>query len=35
MPDWVGASDDDEVIEPWYNDTGDFGDSAESAEDDE
>jgi hypothetical protein len=33
MPDWVGATDDDEVIEPWYNDTGDFGDNAE--EDDE
>lgn len=29
MPDWVGASDDDEVIEPWFNDTGDFGDHDE------
>ncbi len=22
MPDWLGESDDDETLEPWYNDTG-------------
>ena len=26
MPDWVGDSDDDETLEPYYNDTGEFGD---------
>lgn len=26
MPDWMGESDDDEWLEPWYNDPGEFGD---------
>ena len=33
MPDWIGASDDDETIEPWFNDTGDFGDGADEGDD--
>lgn len=35
MPDWVGASDDDETLEPWFNDTGDFGDHEDIEGDDE
>ena len=30
MPDWQPASDDDEWLEPWYNDTGEFGDQQET-----
>ncbi len=26
MPDWTGESDDDETIEPWFNEPGEFGD---------
>lgn len=26
MPDFDPISDDDETLEPWFNDTGDFGD---------
>ncbi len=29
MPDWSPPSDDDETIEPHFNDTGDFGDHAD------
>lgn len=25
MPEWVGESDDDETIEPWFNEAGGFG----------
>ena len=32
MPDWVADSDDDEWIEPWYNDTGEFGEQQEEDE---
>jgi hypothetical protein len=35
MPDWVPLSDDDETLEPWFNDTGDFGDHADDEGDDE
>jgi len=35
MPDYIPASDDDEWIEPYYNDPGEFGDSQTGdAEDD-
>ena len=34
MPDHEGLEDDDETIGPWYNDTGDFGDSQQGDDDD-
>jgi hypothetical protein len=35
MPDWSGASDDDETIEPWYNDDGELGSSLNDEDEDE
>ena len=35
MPDFVPPSDDDETLEPWFNDTGDFGDNQEENCDDD
>ncbi len=35
MPDHEGASDDDETIGPWYNDTGEFGDNQSEENEDE
>ena len=35
MPDFVPISDDDETLEPWLNDTGEFGDLTEGNDDDE
>ncbi len=35
MPDHEGASDDDETIGPWYNDTGEFGDNKSEENEDE
>jgi hypothetical protein len=35
MPDHIATSDDDETIEPWFNDTGDFGDNQEGDEDED
>ena len=34
MPDYEPESDDDETIEPYFNDTGDFGDQQQENEDD-
>ncbi len=33
MPDWQPPSDDDEWLEPWYNDTGEFGDQQQETDD--
>lgn len=33
MPDWLLANDDDEWLEPHYNDTGEFGDNQEEDDD--
>ena len=33
MPDHQGESDDDETLEPWFNDTGEFGDNQEGEDD--
>lgn len=35
MPDFNPPSDDDEWLEPHFNDTGDFGDNQESDDDEE
>lgn len=35
MPDHEGESDDDETIEPWFNDTGEFGDTQQGDESDD
>jgi hypothetical protein len=34
MPDYEPSSDDDESLEPWFNDTGDFFDNLEEDEND-
>lgn len=35
MPDHIAPSDDDETIEPHFNDTGDFGEQDQGDEDDD
>lgn len=34
MPDWTADDDDDEWIEPYYNDTGEFGETVWVDDDD-
>ena len=35
MPDFVADSDDDETIEPWFNEPGEFGDNSEESDDED
>jgi len=35
MPDHIADSDDDETIEPWFNEPGEFGDNIEESDDED
>jgi hypothetical protein len=35
MPDHIAESDDDETIEPWFNEPGEFGDNIEESDDED